>query len=40
MFQFLQAAELRHFDHISLALDSKIEMGTGTINAGYLELRN
>jgi hypothetical protein len=40
MFQPQQAAELSSFSHLSLALESRIEGNSGTIDAGYLELRN
>jgi hypothetical protein len=33
MFQLYQAAELRHFGHVALALESRIEGTTGTIDA-------
>jgi hypothetical protein len=39
MFQLLKAAELGSFSHIALALESRVEGTTGTIDAGYLELR-
>ena len=35
-----QAGELSSFDHVALALESRIEGTTGTIGAGWLELRN
>jgi hypothetical protein len=34
MFQLQQAAELGSYGHVVLALESKIEGVTGTINAG------
>jgi hypothetical protein len=34
MFQFQQAAELDSFNHVALALESRIEGTTGTIDAG------
>jgi hypothetical protein len=34
MFQLLQAAELVIFGHMALALESRIEGTTGTIDAG------
>jgi hypothetical protein len=40
MFQLLQAAELGSFSYVALALESRIEETTGTIDAGSLELRN
>jgi hypothetical protein len=40
MFQLLQAAELCGFGHVALALELRIEGTTGTIDGGYLELRN
>jgi hypothetical protein len=33
MFQLLQAAELNSFGHVALALESRIEGITGTIDA-------
>jgi hypothetical protein len=33
MFQFQQAAELDSFSYVALALESKIETTTGTIDA-------
>jgi hypothetical protein len=40
MFQPQQAAELSSFGHLALSLESRIEGTTGTIDAGWLELRN
>jgi hypothetical protein len=40
MFSLQQAAELRIFGHVSLALDSRPEGTTRAIDTGYLELRN
>jgi len=34
MFQLLQAAEIGSFSHVALALESRIEVTTGTIDAG------
>jgi hypothetical protein len=34
MFQTQQAAELASFSHVALALESRIEGTTGTIDAG------
>jgi hypothetical protein len=39
MFQLQQAAELRSLAHVALALESRIEVVTGTNDSGYLELR-
>ena len=39
-FQFQHAAELSSFGHVALAVESKLEGITGTIDAGELELRN
>jgi hypothetical protein len=38
MFQPQQTEELGRFRHVALALESRIERVTGTINAGHLEL--
>jgi hypothetical protein len=40
MFQPLETAEHGSFSHVALALECKIEGVTGTVVAGYLELRN
>jgi len=40
MFQPRQAAEYSSFSHVALALESRIEGMTGTIDTGELELRN
>ena len=40
VFQPQQAAELGSFDHVILALKSRTEETTGTIDACYLELKN
>jgi len=40
MFQPQQTAELNSFGHVALALASRIEGTTGTMDAGELELRN
>ena len=39
MFESQQKAELSSFNHVALALELKIEGITGTIDAGWLELR-
>jgi hypothetical protein len=40
MSQPQQAAELGSFGHVALPLESRIDGTTGTIDSGYLELRN
>ena len=40
MFQAQQAEEHSSFGYVAQALESSIEGTTGTIDAGYLELRN
>ena len=40
LFQLLQAAGLGSFIHVALALESIAERVIGTIDSGWLELRN
>ena len=40
MFQPQQVAEIVNLGHVALAVESIIEGAMGTIDAGYLELRN
>jgi hypothetical protein len=40
MFQPQQAEEFSFFSHMTLALESSVEGVTGTIDAGWLKLRN